>query len=91
MVHSSIFGFMHEFWTIPIDNLTYIRLQNYTNFMVGKHRIQTFNVVVVMLILLLLLHVFIPTSAHPLLYLNKWFVQKYVNISFGEHVGGELF
>jgi hypothetical protein len=38
-------------------------------------------VVVVLLILLLSFDVFIPKSAHPLLYLDKWFVQIYLNIS----------
>ena len=30
---------MHEFWTISTANMTYTRLQNYTNMVVGKHRI----------------------------------------------------
>jgi hypothetical protein len=47
--------------------------QNYTNMMVGEHGIQTFEVVVVVLLLLMLLFdVFVPTSAHPLLFLEKW-------------------
>ena len=54
--------------------MTYIKLQNYINMMVvGEHGIQTFEVVVVVLLLLLLLcDDFVPTSAHPLLFLNKW-------------------
>ena len=36
--------------------------------MVGKHRIQTFVVIVV-----------VPTSAHPLSFLDKWFVQICLN------------
>ena len=63
---------MHDFWTIPTVNMTYTRLQNYTNMVVGKHRIQTFEVVVgVLLLFLLSLDVFVPTSAHPLLFLDK--------------------
>ena len=47
---------------------------------VGEHGIQTFRIVVVMLLLLLLsFDVFVPTSAHSLLFLDKWFVQIYVN------------
>ena len=42
------------------------RLQNYTNVVVGKHETQTFEVVLVVLLFLLLsFDVFIPTSAHP--------------------------
>jgi hypothetical protein len=40
--------FMHEFWVIPTTNLTYTRLQNYANVLVGEHGIQTFEVVTVM-------------------------------------------
>jgi hypothetical protein len=48
--------------------------------MVGKHAIQTFEVVVdVLLLLLLSFDVFGPTSAHSLLFLDKWFVQIYLN------------
>ena len=65
MVNLSIFGYMHEFWTILIVNMTYVRLQNYTNVMVGKHGIQTFNVVIVVLLLLLLLHVLSPQVHIP--------------------------
>ena len=73
---------MHEFWTIPTANMRYTRLQNYTNMVVGKHGIQTFKVVVVVLLLLLLsFDVFVPTSAHPLLFLDKWFVQIYLNVN----------
>ena len=51
---------------------------------VGEHGIQTFEVVVVVLSLLLLLSfdVFVPTSAHPLLFVDKWFVQIYLNVNF---------
>ena len=37
-------GFMHEFWTISTANMTYTRLQNYIDMVVGEHEIQTFNV-----------------------------------------------
>jgi hypothetical protein len=51
--------------------------------MVGKHRIQTFEVAVVVLLRLLLsFDGFVPTSAHLLLVLDKWFVQIYLNVSY---------
>ena len=46
---------MHDFWTIPIVIMTYTRSQHYTNMAVGEHGIQTFEVVVVALLLVLLL------------------------------------
>jgi hypothetical protein len=71
---------MHEIWTNSTVNMTYTRSQNYTNMMVGEHEIQSFEVVVVVLLFLLLLFdVLVPTSAHPLLYLDKWCVQIYLN------------
>ena len=67
-----------KFWAIPTASVTYTRSQNYTTMVVGKHGIQTFKVVVVVLLLLLLsFDSFIPTSAHSLLFLDKWFVQIY--------------
>ena len=42
---------MHDFWTIPPPDMRYTRLQNYTNMMVGEYEIQTFEVVVVVLLL----------------------------------------
>ena len=63
---------MHEFWTISTIDMTYTRLQNYTNMVVGEHGIQTFKVGVIMLLLLLLsFDVFVPTSAHFLLFFDK--------------------
>ena len=56
-----------ELWTIPNANVTYTRSQNYTNAMVGN----------VLLLLLLSFDVFFHTNAHPLLYMDKWFVQTY--------------
>ena len=55
-------------------NMMYTRLQNYTNMVVGEHGIQTFRLVINVLLLLLLLlmfDVFVPTSAHPLLFLYE--------------------
>ena len=50
--------------------------------MVGKHGIQTIEVVVVVLLLSLLsFEVFVPTSAHPLLFLDKHFVQIYLDVN----------
>ena len=37
---------MPGFWTIPTATMTYTRLQNYTNMMVGEHEIQTFKVAI---------------------------------------------
>ena len=36
--------------TIPTANITHVRLQNYTNMMVGEHGILTFEVVIVVLL-----------------------------------------
>ena len=46
----SIFGYMHDFWTISTATMMYTRSQNYTNMVVGEHGIQTFEVVIVMLL-----------------------------------------
>ena len=40
-------------WTIPTANMTYIRSQNYTNMVGGAHGIQTFEVVVVMVVVVI--------------------------------------
>ena len=64
---------MHEFWIIPTANVMYTRSQKYTNMVVGERGIQSFKVV--LLLLLVSFNVFVPTRAHPLLFLNKWFVQ----------------
>ena len=54
--------------------MTYTRSQNYTNMIVGKHGIQKLKVVVeVLLLLLQSFDIFVPTSGHPLLFLDKWF------------------
>lgn len=71
-----IYGFTHELWTILTANMTYTRLKNYINMMIGEHGIQAFKVVVVMFLLLLLSFVvFVPTSTHSLLFSDKRFVQ----------------
>ena len=50
--------------------------------MVDKHGIQTFKIVVVVLLrLLVLFDFFVPKSAHPLLFLDRWFVEIYLNVS----------
>ena len=59
---------MHKFWTILTSDVAYTRVQKYTYMMVGELGIQIFEVgVVVLLLLMLLFHLFVPTSAHPLL------------------------
>jgi hypothetical protein len=46
---------------------------------------KAFKVVIVMLLLLLLLFdIFILRSVHPLIFLDKWFVQIYLNVSYGK-------
>jgi hypothetical protein len=72
---------MHEFGITPTANVTNTRSQNYTNMVVGEHGIQTFEVVTVMLLLSSSFDVFVPTSEHPLLYLDKSFVQIYLNFT----------
>jgi hypothetical protein len=52
------------FWTTPTANMTYIKLQNHTNMVVGKHGIQTMEVVLVVLLLLLLLIFFGSPQVH---------------------------
>ena len=68
---------MHEVWTIPTTNMMYTRSQNYTNMVVGKHKIQTFKVVIVLcscfpLLSFDFIFLIFPTSAHPLLFLEEW-------------------
>jgi hypothetical protein len=64
---------MHKFWTILTTNMVvYTILQNYTSMVVDKHGIQTFKVLVVVLLLLLLsFDVLVPTNASPLVFMNK--------------------
>ena len=63
---------MHLFWTSLIVNMMYTISQNYRFMVVGKHGIQTLEVMVVVLLLLLLsFDVFVPTSPHPLFCLDK--------------------
>ena len=58
--------FMHEFWTNSTTNMMYTRSQNYTSMVVGQHGIQTFEVVVVALLLSLLsFDVFVPQGHIP--------------------------
>ena len=58
--------------------MMYTRSQNYTNMMVGKHGIQTFEVVVVMLLFLLSpFDVFVSISAQPLIIFETNGLSKY--------------
>ena len=62
---------MHEFGTkFPTTNMTYTRSLTYTNTVVGEHGTQAFEVVVVK-VEVGVFDVLIPTSAHPLLFLDK--------------------
>ena len=62
----SKFGFMHEFWTISTIIVAYTRSKNYTNMVVFEHEIQTFEImVVVLLFLLLLFDIFVPHMHIP--------------------------
>ena len=74
---------MSDFWTIPTANTMYIGLRNYTYMMVGKYGIQTFKLMVVEAKLLLLsFDAFVLASAHPLLFLDEWFVQIYLDVNW---------
>ena len=70
----SIFGFMHGFWMISIANMMYTKLQNHEN-VVGEHGILTFEVVVVVWCFC------VYKCTHALLFLDKWFVQIFLNVS----------
>ena len=59
---------MLEFWTNPTVNTTYTISQNYTNMIVGEHGMQTFEIVVVVLFLLMVFGVFVPTIAHAFIF-----------------------
>ena len=60
--------------------MTCTRAQNYTNVVVGELGFQTLEIAVVVILLLLLsFDAFVPISAHPLSFLDKWFVQIYQN------------
>ena len=61
--------------------MTYTKLQMHTNMMVGEEYKQIEVAVVVLLLLMLLCHAFVPTSAPSSLFLDKWFVQIYSNIN----------
>ena len=70
-------------WILKVStaNLMYTRLQNYTNMVVGEHGIQTFKVLVVVLLLLLLsFDVFVPTSAYPSVFWTSG-LSKYTQMS----------
>ena len=59
---------MHEFWTLPTANMTYIKSQNCTNMVIGEHEIQTIEVVLnVLLFLLLTFDVFSPHKCTSLI------------------------
>ena len=73
---------MHDLWTSPTTNMIYTRSQNNTNMGDGKHGIQTFEVVVdVLLLLLLLFDVLSPQVHIPYYIWTKWFVQIYLNVN----------
>ena len=73
---------MHDFWQKKTANMTKVRLQNYTNMVVGKDGIQTFEIKVDMLVLLLLMFdVFVLASAHPLLDFGQVVYQIYLNVN----------
>ena len=61
--------------------MTYTRSQIYTNMVVGEHGIQTFEIVVIVLFLLLLLSdKFFLSNAHSLLFLSSG-LSKYILMS----------
>ena len=56
-----------------IANMMYTWLQNYIDMVVGKHKIQIFEVVIVVLLFLLLsFDIFVLTSAHPIIFNFFW-------------------
>jgi hypothetical protein len=57
--------------------------------MVGEHGIQTFEVVIIVLLLLLLSFddIFVPTSAHPLLFLDNGFPRIYFHVNITDFPG----
>ena len=69
------------------SNRQYIISQNYTIMVVGKHGIQTFKVVVVMLLLLLLSHdVFRPHKYTSLTIFGQVVCPNLLNVSYWNHV-----
>ena len=59
-------------WTLPTVNVTYTRSQNYTNMVVGEYGIQTFEVVLVVLLLWLLLFDVLAPQVHiPYCFLTR--------------------
>ena len=62
--------------------MTYMRLQNYTNMVVGEHGIQTFEVVVVALLLLRVsFDVFLSPQVHIPYYVWTSGLSKYTKMS----------
>ena len=73
-----MFGCMHDLWTLLPDDITRISWQNYTNMVIGEHGIQTFKVVVILLLLLVLsFDVLVLKSANPLLLRGHVIVKLY--------------
>lgn len=67
---------------IPTVNMTYTISQIHTITVVGKDGIQTFEIKVDMLVLLLLMFdVFVLASAHPLLDFGQVVYQIYLNVN----------
>ena len=55
-------GLCMKLWKNPPANMMYTRSQNYTNMVIGKHGIQTFEVVVVTFVVVCLM--FLPPQLH---------------------------
>ena len=65
---------MHESWTTSIANMTYTRSQNYTNIVIGEHRVQKHS----KLWLLCYCHLmFLSLQVHILLYFWTSGLPKY--------------
>lgn len=63
---------MHGFQMISTVNMMYTRSKNYTNMLIDEHGVQTFEVVVgVLLVLLSLIDVFVPTKCTSLIILRQ--------------------
>ena len=62
--------------------MTCTRLQNHKNMVVGEHRLQNIRRCGCCgVAFAIVIDVFVPTCAHPLLFLERWFLQIFLNIN----------
>ena len=72
---------MHELWTISTANMTRTRLQDYTNLVVGKHRIQHMRSCCCCCCLMFDVWCVCLHKCTSLI-LDKWFIQFYLNVNW---------